>query len=586
LLYFRQGQIIKNLRGSIIKQKKARSRKQLAWIVLAVIFLIGFVAGLGFRIYGSTQTANYLGPDHLAVGNGKVYLSVSGDMFVLTDIGDTLLQLTSRQLDLKGSITDLEMMPDGRLLIAERRPARIRLCSTDTWQCQEVKFPKPLERTLENHFKVLPDPDGNTLYVSDDSRKGPLYKIGIAEGQIKPVLKGVLRNAGDLKWGPDGLMWVADSGHQRIVQLKLTDKGPGLTGFPFSAKNRASFENRTWPVVLQMLPGGEWAVTQTSEHGGQADILIYKDAQTPERRLALDDSVDPTDLAVANGWLVASDYKDYRLFSIDTDSGAAQNWGDAKITNWLANQKREHIKFERWVDGGLVVMVLTAPFMLLAGYFGTPKSDREKLAQAGRIVRLQPSDKEVPPLSSIYWLKRRHKTELFLRFLGPLYVTVMVLILSALGYALYQLSGNVSPDKQSKLIYLFLILLAATVGSLPVVFLNLRIVRGQLGTDGQRIFVRYPGGTQASAPANKIVYAANMLRFGRNTVSVGARQRQALYEPGELETYISPLLRHGKKVGVFGLAWRQIVGGEPGPIYTYIYFIALIGLAIYVKIFA
>ena len=108
----------------------------------------------------------------------------------------------------------------------------------------------------------------------------------------------------------------------------------------------------------------------------------------------------------------------------------------------------------------------------------------------------------------------------------------------------------------------------------------------ELGTDGLRVFVRYPNGDQGSAPINQIVYSANLLRFGQHTVSVGARQRQALYEQGEIETYIAPLLREGKRVNAFGMAWRQILSGEPGPIYTYLYLVVLVALAIYLKIFA
>lgn len=563
---------------------KTRSRKQIVWTVVAAIFMLGFVAGLGLRIYGGAQTGKYLGPGHMTAGDGKVYVSDNGNLFVLTDIGDTLQQLAPEQLRMQGDVTDLRMMPDGRLLIAERRPARIRLCETAHWTCQAVKVPH-LDRKLSNQFKVLPAPDDNTLYVTDSTRKGPLYEIDIASGKMRPILKGVLTYANDIQMSADGLLWVADSGHHRIVQLKLKDDQAQLTGFPFSAKNRASYETRTWPMMLQYLPSGEWAVTQPTSHGGQADILIYKDAQTPERRLELDDRLDPTDLIVANGWLVASDIEGYALYSIDTNTGASELWGDRTINNWLSHQKAQNRFFQRWVDGGLVVMLLTAPFMLLAGYLGTPKSQRDALLHAGRIIRLQATDTELQPMSSTHWLKRRRKFDLMLRFLAPGATILVVLLLGALGYAMYLGLDNVPPEKQSELLYVFIMVTVVCIGTLPIVYLNARIVRGQLGTDGLRVFIRYPNGDQVSAPINQIVYSANLLRFGRHTVSVGARQRQALYEPGEIETYISPLLREGKKTSAFGMAWRQVAAGEPGPIYTYIYVIAITAVAIYVKIF-
>jgi hypothetical protein len=547
--------------------------------------MLGFLAGLGLRIYGGAQIEHYIGPDHMATGNGKVYINANGNLFVLTDIGDTLQHLAPAQLDIQGNVTDLRMMPDGRLLIAERRPARIRLCDTTRWTCRVVQVPH-LDRKLSNQFKVLPAPDDNTLYVTDSTRKGPLYRIDIAAATIKPILEGELNYANDIQMSADGLLWVADSGHHRIVQLKLKDGQAQLTGFPFSTKNRASYHDRTWPMMLQSLPGGGWAVTQPTSHGGQADILIYKDAQTPERRLDLNDDIDPTDLIVANGWLVASDINGNALYSIDTATGGSERWGDSTINNWLNEQKSKSKLYKRWVDGGMVIMILTAPFMLLAGYLGTPKSQREAIMHAGRIVRLQPSAAELSPMSSIYWLKRRRKMDLMIRFLAPAISVLLVIVLGALGYAMYLGLDTLAPEKQSEMLHIFMIAVVVGIGMLPIIFLNMRILRGQLGTDGLRVFVRYPNGDEGSAPINQIFYSANVLRFGRHTVSVGARQRQALYEPGEIETYIAPILREGKKVNAFGMAWRQIVAGEPGPIYTYIYLIVILALAIYLKIFA
>jgi len=546
--------------------------------------MLGFIAGLGLRIYGSSQTSHYIGPGHMAAGGGRVYVSVNGHLFVLTDIGDTLLHLAPEQLDMQGDVTDLRIMPDGRLLVAERRPARIRLCDTTNWSCQTVKA--RLAPTLTNQFKVLPAPDGKLLYVTDSTQKGALYQLNMATGALRPILQGVLSNANDLQWSANGLLWVADSGHHRIVQLRLNGNRAQLTGIPFSTKNRASYENRTWPMMLQPLPGGEWAVTQPTSRGGKADILLYKDARTPERRLPLDDNIDPTDLVMANGWLVASDIEGYALYSVDTVTGTARRWGDQMINRWLSDQESQRKLFERWVDGGMVIMILTAPFMLLAGYFGTPKSQRASLLHAGRIIRLQASEAELHPMSSIYWLKRRRKIDLVFRFLAPGITVFVVLFLIASGYMLSLVSENAPPEKQAEFLNVFLGLAAVAIGLLPMVFLNMRMVRGQLGTDGTRVFVRYPNGEEGSSPINKIVYSANLLRFGRHTVSVGARQGQALYEPGEIENYIAPLLRAGKKVGVFSMAWRQVVAGEPGPIYTYIYTIVIIALGSYLKIFA
>ena len=110
-----------------------------------------------------------------------------------------------------------------------------------------------------------------------------------------------------------------------------------------------------------------------------------------------------------------------------------------------------------------------------------------------------------------------------------------------------------------------------------------RMVRGQLGTDGQRIFVRYPGGGQESAPVTQIIYTRQLIHFGPNTVSIGNRKNQALYEDGEVETYIAPLLKHGRKVGLFRLFVFQLQDGEIGQIYTWLYVVATITAVVFLE---
>ena len=233
----------------------------------------------------------------------------------------------------------------------------------------------------------------------------------------------------------------------------------------------------------------------------------------------------------------------------------------------------------------MVIMILTAPFMLLGGYMGTPKSQRDALLHAGHIVRLQPSAAEFVPMSSIYWLRRRRKIDRVVRFLAPAITVLLLLLVGALGYAMHLVSDTVPPEQQAELLRVFLVAAVVAIGILPIIYLNMRIVRGQLGTDGLRVFVRYPNGDEGSSPINQILYTANLLRFGRHSVSVGGWQGQALYEQGEIENYIAPLLREGRKVSAVGMAWRQMLSGEPGPTYTYIYVVALVALAVYIKIF-
>lgn len=561
-----------------------QSIKRKLWTGVAMLFMLGFLAGLGLRMIGGDKTTHYTGPDHLASSANNVFVHAAGHLWVMTPLGDTVLHLTPERLQLEGDVTDLRMMPDGRLLIAERQPARISLCDTATWTCSAIKA--PLKQTLRKQFKVVPAADGNTLYITDTSRNGSLYRLDIAAGDLQPILEKTLSYANDIQIADDGLLWVADSGNRRILQLKLVGGNARITGIPYTTENKAAFKSRTWPIMLQPLADGVWAVTQPTDRGGRADILIYnKDPRVAIRRLPLDSTLDPTDLTIANGWLLASDIENYTLYTLDPNDSSHLPWGDAMVNDWLKQQRIEHNKYQAWVSGGMVIMIFCAPLMLIAGYYATPHDRRKQTFDLEAEPILMQSDAALPLLSSTYWLKRNRKMDLLFRFLAPAMTVVVVLILGGMGYLAYQLSNDLEPETLDKLKSIYLIISIMLLGMIPVLYLNVGILRGQLGTDGQRIYVRYPNGSQASAPLNKLVYGKFLLHFDRHTVSVGAHKKQALYQPGEVETYLWPLLKDARKVGTFGLLARQLVAGEIGPVYTWLYVFGMIGAAIYLEIF-
>lgn len=543
--------------------------------------MLGFLAGLGLRLIGSEKATHYIGPDHMTASAESVYVHANGHLFVTTHSGDTVQHLAPDVLQLKGDVSDMRMMPDGRLLIAERQPARIVLCDTGTWACEDSRL--VLEQTFSNQFKVWPAADGTTLYATDSTRDGALYRLDLASGNIKPILQNELSYANDIQVDDDGVLWIADSGNRRIVHIRLDGDRAMITGFPFSARNQASFENRTWPMMLQALANGEWAVTQPTARGGTADILIYRDAQTPEVRLPLASHLDPTDLTIANGWLLASDIEGFSLYTLDPVSGDHAAWGDTEINSWLQQQKQQRDTYAGWTTGGMALMILCAPLMLVAGYLGTAKNRRNQAFNLQGPALLEPSPAEVPPLSSVYWLKREPKMDRLFRFLVPALLVLIFATLALLGAGLYLFSGRLEADRMDDMVMLTLFTSAVLVGLVPMVYLNIGVVRGQLGTDGQNIHVRYPNGRQYSAPANKIAYTRFLLRFGRHTVSVGTRAKQALYQPGEVETYIAPLLKHGKKIGALGLLARQFAAGELGQIYIWLYTFAAVAAVVYLE---
>jgi len=542
--------------------------------------MIGFLAALGLRVYAGHQATRILGPDHMAASPEQVYVHANGHLFVLTNQGATLKHLGPSELQLIGTVIDLRLMPDGRLLIAERVPARIRLCDPEPWSCSQIDA--PLTETLFNQFKVLPDVSGQYLYITDSTRNGGLYQVDINAGSIRPLLLDELSYANDIQRGPEGALWIADSYNRRVVTVRVEGETVEQPQLRFATDNEAASEERTWPMMLQALGDGAWAVTQPMATGGPADILFYQDKEYAPRRLPLAEGIDPTDLIMVNGQLLASDLLGIALYTIDIESGSYTPWGDQVINDWLNQQRTAHERYQGWVDLGLVLMVACAPFMLIAGYLGTSRKKREEVFSLKGAPALTASEDAPPVLSSIHWLKRNPKMDRLFRWMMPVMTVLVVIMLLTMGYLL-RLLYDAEPERIGEFLILFSVFAGIMAGMLPLMYINMDMVRGLLGTDGKRIFVRLPGGEQGSAMPGQIVYTKHFIHFGTHTLSIGTRRNQALYVDGEVETYIAPLLKQARKVNIFGLFSQQIQDGEYGQIYTWLYVLAAFAAVLYLE---
>ena len=104
----------------------------------ALLFLALMLAGVGLRFWASDKAYGFTGPTHIAAGEQHVYLFAAGDIYRLTHAGELLSVSPPALTGLKDDPIDLRVLPGGQLLIAEQRPALIRLCDVEAWNCSTI----------------------------------------------------------------------------------------------------------------------------------------------------------------------------------------------------------------------------------------------------------------------------------------------------------------------------------------------------------------------------------------------------------------------------------------------------------------
>ncbi len=544
--------------------------------------MLGFLAGLGLKTYAREQANQFLGPDHITASDQRVFVHADGHLFVLTHEGDTLQHLRLADLQLPVEVIDLRVMPDQEVLIATRKPARMFICNTGIPECTEVDA--PLNDFISNQYKVLPDENGEYLYFTDSSGGGGLYKLRISDGSIDQLLDGLLSYPNDIQLGSDGLFRVADSGNSRVVSVRVDGEGARLAANSLEMKNEVTRGRRVWPMMLQEYGEGNWFVIQGPAGGGPSDLMLYENEKVQPKYIPVSDEIDLTDMVMLEGYLIVSDIFGVKLFSVETDTGKSAQWGDQKINEWLDVQRQQRQSFLGMEKIGFILMLAAGPLMLIAGFLGTDSKKRKKVFSQLGVAAPGEGKKPRPVLSSNYWLKRNKNMDVLFRWLLPGMGIIAVLLLGIIMFSFSVLREEVDTSKLQDIYTQFYLFAGIVIGMLPLIYLNIGSVRGQLGTDGQWVYIRFPGGKQVKALPEQVTYTRQLVHFSTYTVTIGNNQKMQLYEEGEIETYISPMLLADKKTGQFGMFMQQVKDGEYAAIYTWVYVVGVSAVAIYIML--
>ena len=556
-------------------RKTPMSPSRLARTALAVVFMLLFLGALGLRIWASTMSMDYVGPDHVAAGQGRVYVHVSGELYMLSESG-TLLSVFSRdQTGLEDYPIDLRVLRDGRVLLAEQRPARMRLCDPASWTCGTVGG--EVAGRLAAQYKVLVDEQAERLLLSD-TESGRLWMQPLGSGHLRPLTaQKALNRPNDLALDAAGRLWVADSGNHRLVVFEITAKGARETGHSLDARHAFMREQYDWPMMLARDAKGNWWVAQPDGHGNSGDLLVYDAGKGAVARILLPEDGRPVDVASMDGAMIVTDRERFRLYRVDTATRRAAVFGDASFREAMRRLAEQKAWYRTLVQWSLYAMIAFGALMVLAAIWATPK-DKRWSPRPPTAAPLAASDREMPKLGGVYWLKRHPKTERLLRWMAPMSTALSLLIIAMVVGMYYYLDmgagDDATPERLETLAEFetFMWFFVFFMAGIPVlVVLASRTMKHRLGTDGQRLLIRLADGRVASAAPEKLVYSNRTIAYKGQLFAIQTGNRQPLYADGEIDTYLAPLLRRSKKLGPLAMLRYQLDHGEPSLVFLLLY---------------
>lgn len=549
-----------------------------AGVALALLFMLLFLAALGLRLWASGKSAETVGPDHIAVSQDRVYVHVNGELFVLSPQGRMQERKAIEPLVHDRSLIDMRAMRDGRLLLAHQQPAGIEVCDTQRWQCQPLG--RAVTAKIKGQFKVFVDEQTETLYVTDSDSFQVWSKTKL-DGEPQPLTgQGIFRRPNDVAVSADGRLWIADSGHYRLVALQQKGDGTWEESISHDTRNRLTREGRDWPMMLAMGPDGNWWVTQPTARGGNGDVLLYHPEKGAQARIELPEDAYPTDVATLGGIMLVTDMDAFRIHQVDAVTHAVGEFGDAAFRDLMRQASERKARYLAAVDYSLVAMIAFGVLMIAAAFWASP---REKRWSVPATPPLGASTTPAPALKDIYWLRRHPRTEQMLRWMKPMSYAIPVIMIFMFGGMYYLFIGCIDPsdmtsDKLARIDELerILLVLVFFTAALPITAITaLRSLEHRLGTDGYRLFVKLATGRQISLAPEQLVYSTRQIAYQGYVFPIQTGKGQPLYDANEIDTYIAPLLGRAKKLGGWDMFRYQLGHREPTLVTSLVFVVML-----------
>lgn len=519
---------------------------------LAILFLVLLLASLAARFWAGEQSYRFIGPTHIAAGSGQVWVFVSGQLFRLSPEGESVGVYPSSQTGLESDPIDLKIMTDGRLLLAEQEPARIRLCDPGTWECESILA--AAIPGIKRQFKIIPGKKPG-VWLLTDAVGDTLWEIQQSVSEPRALLPaGTLAGPNDLVFDNSGGLWVADTDHRKLVELVTDDNEGYIPGREHSAVNELTVGQRWYPMMLAVTPDQRLWVAQAADFSKPwSDLVIYDREDGAQALVDLPKGAYATDVAVLGDQVLVTDLEQFAVYRIDPGSLAVNRFGDDTFLKRLGDIQQLRLKYDRMGAWSLASLSVSAVLMLLFAILATPKGKR--WTRPPPAFDPESISGEVPETRRVHWLERNPKIGRNMKWGERVFHASLIgLVLSILVvYALLNFQAGQDPDSSAaaKADELGIILLLGGVMLallVPVVRLSVNVVNRKLGTDGKRLYIRLEDGRELAVNPSDLLYTNRVILYRRYMFPLLGGKGQALYQPGELDAWLAPLLRESSRV--------------------------------------
>jgi len=519
----------------------------------AALVIIAILSALGAYLLAHQKAAELHGPVHIrAFDHDIVVVDGRNLSWLESQTGRLLRQRSLAEMGLSVPLMDIQLLPDGTLLAAETETKHIRRCPPGNAPCDTLT---DLSWLAGRFFKFAFDPAAERLFVAGthDNRLWELHPP-YTEPQMR-VFCSQLASPNEIWLSPEGTLWVADTDHRRVVELRDAEPVAEETGRVLQGHRRLL--EKSFPLDFTGRQTGPWWVLLSGPTYLNGVVVEYGRDLAPGREIALPPGADPIAVEPLGEAALIADMEGFALYRIAEGTDATR-FGDAAFYRSLDNLKDEanYYKTLQYVGLGLLLLgILGAVFVAIwsarTNIVQRPKPTKSPAATP----KHEPSPPDLEPEQGIYWLEPSPR---LIRLTKRLALALMAL--SPIALVLVYLSGLWFFDIGYASIAIALV--GLVVGFL--MWANTDYLFPCLGTDGRIVYIRgrdhriYP-----YSPRNGLISPRGLL-IERRWVAFLNGLGQPVFDPRHVDRYIRPLFDANRTLGEWQIFVQALRVGHPG----------------------
>jgi hypothetical protein len=503
---------------------------------LAVLVILGFIAVIANSLRTFTESRHVHGPTVLAIdAAGKVYINIAATLHVLDARGKHADSIPLAELGLyEATLTDLLVLPDGRLLVGSSDSVKIRACNLLERRCSPFiqSSPQPVSA-----FKMAWDAQRQRLLVVDGERHRIL--VYDADGALALESRGGeqgLKLPNTVQLTAAGAAIVADTNHHRLVALDAETLSTELREMPVS--NELGNFRRIWPTDFVLAADQRYWVILDDDLLENGDVMLFDAAHKPVLRLALPPDWDPIKLQARGSDVLLAGFGSVELVRVSLQGDVIEPFGDSSFREALAQVRDQRQSAMDWWHTWIWMAIV--PLAVLAGIAAW--LDWKRRNPAAALTAAAPAGVILPESGrGIYWLEPAPKIVRLWQYSRWLVYVMPVLLLAPIIYIAW-LTGL---EKSAGFVSL---LLAGGVAFMAMLVTGINTLsQGRLGVTRDQVVLGAVDKPQRHYYPRQIVYNSRFISSGDTTVYLRTG-KGPIYKPEEVRSYLEPLLAAARKL--------------------------------------